>query len=199
MANATKSSQQIIKRILVRLNKTDQYDKVAKSYRTIISRNRIISLDLIGLGINKIEADIFNELTGISQLYLSWNEIEMLPDGIFDHLTTLQHLDLRGLGLCKIQIGIFDKLQNLQRLELNDNKLITIPKQFFDNLISIREINLSNNHIESLDPKIFDSLVNLEYLYLYFNPLPGDISFGNYYDRESVEELIYLLKSHLSA
>lgn len=195
MANATWSSNQVIKGILSKLGKTDQFDKVISSYRTIVSTDRIISLDLIGLGLKELDANIFDEIKGITQLYLSWNDIAKLPDGVFDQLTTLQHLDLRGSGLTKLQIGIFDKLNNLQRLELNDNKLTKIPSNFFDNLISLREINLSNNHIEYLDQHIFDNLSNLEFLYLYFNPLPGDISFGNYYDRESVEELIDILKS----
>lgn len=196
MANATGSNNLIIKGILSKLGKSDQYDKVISSYRTILSRDRIISLDLIGLGLQELDANIFDELTGITQLYLSWNDIATLPNGVFDQLSTLQHLDLRGSGLTRLQIGIFDKLHNLQRLELNDNKLTKIPDNFFDNLISVREINLSNNHIEKLNQHIFDNLNNLEFLYLYFNPLPGDISFGNYYDRESVEELIDILKSN---
>lgn len=198
VAEADTSCQQTIKMILSKVGKQDQYEKVMNSYRTIISNDKIISLDLIGLGIQKIDKDIFRDLTSISQLYLSWNKIDDLPLGVFDHLPTLQYLDLRGSGLSKIETGIFDKLRNLQRLELNDNKLKSIPSNIFDQLLSLREINLSNNEIEILDAKIFDSLRNLERLYLYFNPLPGDISFGNYYDQESVEELISLLKSHFN-
>ncbi|MCE7737247.1 MAG: leucine-rich repeat domain-containing protein [Candidatus Heimdallarchaeota archaeon] len=199
MANATGFSQEIIKRILSKLGKISHYEKVISSYRTILSENRIISLDLIGLGLQELDANIFDEINGITQLYLSWNDISILPNGVFDKLNTLQYLDLRGSGLIEIQNGIFDKLQNLQRLELNDNKLKKIPTNTFDKLFSLKEINLSNNHIEFLEKHIFDKLINLEFLYLYFNPLPGDISFGNYYDRESVEELIDLLKSRFTS
>ncbi|MHA2029398.1 MAG: leucine-rich repeat domain-containing protein [Candidatus Kariarchaeaceae archaeon] len=185
-----------IEEILSKLGKQNILDKVLKSYRTIINEAGLISLDLIGLGIHDLPLKIFDRIISVRQLYLSWNSIETLSMGIFDKLINLQHLDLRGAGLTIIEKGVLDNLTNLQRLELNDNSLTAIPNGTFDKLVSIQELNLSNNRIEKLDPKIFDNLNNLNYLYLYFNPLPGDISLGNYYDREAVLELIDLLKIH---
>lgn len=193
MVDSTELSYQNILSILTKIGKSDHIDKIIQSYRTIIKNDQIYSLDLIGLGIENLPENIFDGMTRLTHLYLSWNKIKELPVNIFNKLNQLNHIDLRGSGLNIIQIGLFNNLRSLQRLELNDNNLEQLPENIFEDLISLRELNLSNNKIQTLQPEIFDNLPNLDRLYLYFNPLPGEISFGNYYDRETVIEAIDLI------
>ncbi|OLS27187.1 MAG: hypothetical protein HeimC2_12970 [Candidatus Heimdallarchaeota archaeon LC_2] len=198
MVDPTNLSYDNILSILNKIGKSEHFDKIIQSYRTIIKKNHIYSLDLIGLRIQKLPAGIFDEFKNLTHLYLAWNNLKELPPNIFNKLGNLVHLDLRGSGLSIVHEVLFNNLKRLQRLELNDNNLVNLPDHVFDNLISLRELNLSNNKIKSLHPPIFDNLANLEHLYLYFNPLPEEISFGNYYDRETVIEVLDLLKTTFS-
>lgn len=182
--------QNLISDLLTKLGKSEKLDNVLGSYRTVIKSNTVFGLDLMGLGIEEIPNNIFDNISELTHLYLSWNRISFLPSGIFDNLANLVHLDLRGSGIQEVSEGLFDELVYLERLELNDNNLEVIPDSLFKHLRGLKEINLSNNKISVLPGKLFQPLIHLERLYLYFNPIPEDIAMGDYYDRETVEEAI---------
>lgn len=189
------SDNQRLEDMMDLLGLQSQFDNILNSYRTKFRDGKLISLDLIKVGITNLPEDIFDRLEAIESLFLSYNKIETLPNGIFRNCKNLIHLDLRGMGLQSIPEGIFNNLLKLKKLEINDNRLTTLPENIFENLFSLVELNLSNNNISELSPIIFDNLGHLERLFLYFNPLPNDVSNGDYYDREGVLNLIHQLKN----
>lgn len=89
---------------------------------------------------------LFDELTGLEQLFLHNNEFVSLPTGVFGNdLEALHYLDLR------------------------QNDLVALPRESFENLPALSTLNLSGNKISTLSAGLFPG--NLEYLLLADNEL----------------------------
>ncbi|XP_061406343.1 slit homolog 3 protein-like, partial [Lethenteron reissneri] len=93
-------------------------------------------------------------LTQMTVIDLSGNQLQPLPEGVFDHLVNLQQLwsnsnqltSFRWGELASLPTGVFDKLTQLVHLELQFNQLKTsIPRGAFDNLKSLTHIWLYDN------------------------------------------------------
>ncbi|MHA2503243.1 MAG: leucine-rich repeat domain-containing protein [Candidatus Kariarchaeaceae archaeon] len=180
--------------LISKLGIDSKKEDILGSYNTVFDNDSLISLDLIGTGITKLEADTFDDFPRIQKIFLSHNSLGTLPNEIFSNLRELIHIDLRGVNLTEIDKDQFQFQFKLKRLELNDNHLTELPKGLFDSLYSLEELNFSNNAIAVLDGDLFNNLGHLHRLYMYFNPLPQDLGTGDYYDRESVEECISKIK-----
>jgi len=105
------------------------------------------------------------------RLDLSHNQLQTLPNNIFDRLVNLQSLSLYSNQLNTLPNNIFDNLGNLQSLSLFNNQLQTLPNNIFDNLGNLQWLYLSNNQLQTLPNNIFDNLGNLQVLYLHHNHL----------------------------
>ena len=124
-------------------------------------------LDLRGSGIDSLLVEDFRYLTNLEILYLDYNTLSGLPDGVFDSLTNLWLLRLSGNDLSTLPDGVFDNLTNLEVLDLSWNFfLTTLPDGVFDNLINLEYLDLSVNHLSALPDGAFDNLTNLNNLYL---------------------------------
>ena len=111
------------------------------------------------------------ELVNLQDLDLRFNQIETLPEGIFDQLINLQVLDLDDNKIETLPESIFNNLGNLQVLYLYNNKIETLPENIFNKLVKLQELYLTNNKIKTLPERIFDKLVKLQELNLSNNKI----------------------------
>ena len=129
-------------------------------------------------GITSLKAVDFADLTSIRNLYLHFNQIKVLPSGIFSDMAALEWLRLENNEIDTIELGAFQGLTSLERLHLYNNKLTTVPSGVFDDLSTVTELKLNGNQIETVMPGAFDGLIMMRTLDLFDNQLetlPTDI------------------------
>ncbi len=114
---------------------------------------------------------IFDELSSLEELGLGENDLNSLPEGIFDELISLTVLWLYDNDLSTLSDGIFDELTSLAGLSLLGNDLVTLPDGIFDELTSLTALWLYGNDLITLPEGIFDELTSLEGLHLSNNAL----------------------------
>lgn len=125
------------------------------------------NLETLHLDSNQIEAlpdGVFDNLEKLTELSLSRNKLFCLPDGIFDYLRKLKYLFLGWNNIKTLPDGIFDILVNLEKLSLYSNKIKKLPTEIFDNLENLETLYLDSNRIEVLPDGVFDNLEKLEIL-----------------------------------
>ena len=148
----------------------------------------------------------FSGLTALATLEMNGHAGIILPDGIFDDLTSLERLSLYNskfttipnavLGLTSLKIlnmgyhriasipaGAFDQLTQLNTLILDGgaayaNTFTSLPDGVFDNLTSLTRLDLAQNKITSLPDGVFDHLTSLERLNLARNSLLSSLPDG---------------------
>ena len=114
---------------------------------------------------------VFNGLTSLRDLQLDHNQLQALPVGVFNGLVRLKRLDLFDNQLQALPEGVFNGLTNLQELNLYNNQLQTLPEKVFNGLTNLRMLNLSSNQLQTLPEGVFNRLTRLEWLYLSDNQL----------------------------
>ena len=146
-------------------------------------------LDLRDSGIDSLLVEDFRYLTNLEILYLDYNTLSGLPDGVFDSLTNLWLLRLSGNDLSTLPDGVFDNLTNLEVLDLSWSFfLTTLPDGVFDNLTNLEYLDLSVNYLSALPDGAFDNLTNLNNLYLDGNDLSA-LADGIFDNLTSLEQL----------
>ena len=113
------------------------------------------TLDLDGLGstnrIASLKAGDFAGLTGIVRLDLDNNRLRTVPAGVFDEMTALTGLSMSwnqagaADSLMTLPVGLFDKLTKLTSLGLAHNDLKTLPPRLFQNLTELESLALDGN------------------------------------------------------
>jgi Leucine-rich repeat (LRR) protein len=161
------------------------------------------TVDLSNKGLKEFPKELFapKNVKRIKTLYLSHNQISVIPDAIAA-LTSLQELYLYNNQISVIPdtLGALAALTNLQILHLYNNQISVIPDaiaaltslqilDFYNNRISVipdalgqltnlQTLNLSNNRI-SVIPDAIAALANLQILHLYnnqFSVIPVSLS-----------------------
>jgi len=159
-------------------------------------QKNITGLSLFNMGLTTLPPEL-GELTQLSHLDLSSNQLQTLPDVVFTlpnltkltvtgnellelspqiaQLTQLQELDLSNNSLTELpaEIGM---LQNLRQLSVLDNQLTTLPPEI-GQLDALHVLNVGNNQITHLPPEIgdMDSLGGLWVADNQLNALPHEI------------------------
>jgi leucine-rich repeat transmembrane neuronal protein 1/2 len=77
----------------------------------------------------------------------------------------LTHLDLSNNQLESLPENIFQNLQQLQKLDISYNHLSSLHENIFTSLRNLKEFNLANNRLGSL-PESLANLTNLEWINL---------------------------------
>lgn len=117
------------------------------------------------------KSELFESLTDLKTLHLSYNMLENFESNLLDHLKNLQNLDLIKCSLKdKIKQDIFKNLKNLKALHLDSNDIPNL-EPIFGHMNKMEYFTLSFNKIEYLDDTFFVSFHKLKILDLHNNNL----------------------------
>lgn len=130
-------------------------------------------LNLAGTGITEV-ANL--ETPFLNYLNLSYNNISMLDEKVFERTTLLETLDLSNNEISDISnySKIWDMLHNLQKLNLSVNPIITISQSDLEGLDSLRHLSIHTlNQCERIEKNAFKSVPSLSVLEAYDYPKLG--------------------------
>ncbi|MEE6473156.1 hypothetical protein FKM82_009872 [Ascaphus truei] len=99
-------------------------------------------------------------LSKLSHLDLSYNEVKSIPEDFFVTMPSLRFLNLSKNCLKVFSVGQFGTLSSLVILDLSDNSLQNISGST-NSLHSLQEFYLQNNHLHILEPSIFPGLPSI--------------------------------------
>ena len=159
-------TQQVKDAILRMIRGVSDCSKVSKEHLERVQGNLVLT----DSGITALQSWDFQDLPNVDELRLNRNDLETLPDDVFDGLDGLRRLHLNDNDLATLPKGAFGGLDGLRRLYLNDNDLDDLPDGAFDHLESLRRLRLNDNDLSELPDGIFDGLTGLRELWLHSNP-----------------------------
>lgn len=133
-----------------------------------VQKNNLTTLDLSGLGLEKIPKEVF-ELTKLQRLYLHGNQLSILPREI-SVLVNIKELKCQFNKLTSLPAEI-GNLKEIDQLILSDNNLSELPIEI-KNLKNLRVLSLHYNQL-SIIPNEIRNLRNLRILSLHNNQLPS--------------------------
>lgn len=140
------------------------------------------NLRFLNLAQNKLSAVrnavTFSQLTALTTLLLSENEIQYVGNHVFQNLKKLSKLSLSNNRISRLDSGALKGLSRLRELQVDGNKLEEIPAGVLNALERIEELDFSRNRISSVDSSAFSQLKHLRVLKLKNNvltSLSGDI------------------------
>jgi hypothetical protein len=84
----------------------------------------------------------FNKITSIT---FESDEIQMIEDNAFIHLTNLEELWIRWSNIRSLSARLFQNNQKLKIIKLTYNKIKMIAPQTFENLKQLRELDLGGS------------------------------------------------------
>lgn len=145
--------------------------------------------------IETISHDDFAQATNLVRLTFG-NQLKVIPGNVFDRLTKLEVLDLSWNKITSIHENGFKGLNNLRTLKLSRNQLQRFKMHTFDSVPLLEELLLNNNHIESIEDGTLQ-LPNLKRLDLSHNKLT-DLSHLIFKDCPNLEYLD-LRSNHLTS
>uniref|UniRef100_A0A6V7JF59 LRRCT domain-containing protein n=1 Tax=Bracon brevicornis TaxID=1563983 RepID=A0A6V7JF59_9HYME len=153
-----------------------------------LSRGIVVSVssDSVTVGAEDIVSGLFDDLTNLEELDLSWNNIQSvrgkpfkglnrllilkmdnsriydLGPGVFDDLVQLEILDLHGNSIDVVREDVFQSLTNLREIDLHSNSIVVIERFAFSGL-SLETLRLNSNDLRAIAPYTFSRL-NVDFL-----------------------------------
>ncbi|XP_068617353.1 toll-like receptor 7 [Battus philenor] len=139
----------------------------------IAGLRRLQELRLQHNNITDISGEIFNGFTSLRILNVSFNYIQLIPDGTFTNTKELREVYLNNNLLYELARGVFHRLDQLLVLDLSNNQLSSahIDSGTFIGLIRLIILNLSNNALTRIDGETFKNLFFLQILDLRNNSI----------------------------
>ena len=131
----------------------------------------ITEINLTYKNISSLKGGDFDGLSNLEVLYLGYNPLTILPEDIFKELKSLRVLYLWSSSLTELPSDLFSGLSNLTELHLSNNSLVNLPKDLFQGLKRLRLLGLSGNRLTTLPLDLFNGLSRLQFLWLYDNSL----------------------------
>lgn len=101
-------------------------------------------------------------LKNLEYMSLWMNDLETLPDDVFDDLINMKTLNLQGNKIKKIPEDIFQSLTKLQNVNLSRNKIRFIPAYLFTYNVDLENISLNDNLITYVSPRLLITLKKLK-------------------------------------
>ena len=124
-------------------------------------RGSLIELHLVNCGLRRLHVDMFNDLSRLSVLDLTQNEITDLPSNIFASLSRLTQLDIAGNKLKVISAALLRPLRSLINLNIGHNTHVNITfDEEFLNMTRLQKIVLNGIKLTSLNNDTFQHLRN---------------------------------------
>lgn len=146
-------------------------DLSSNELRTFNVNNVHEHLESLDLSYNRIESIDVRNLTNLTYLDLTCNDISNANELKLNGLAQLQVVDMSGNRLDSLPDQLFVGTQQLQSLRLMGNRFEHIAKSYFRYLNNVQILNLSNNRIRVIDNETFSHLLSLQYLDLAYNRL----------------------------
>ena len=110
--------------------------------------------------------DSFEDFPSVSHMDLSYNNLSLLPEGVFKGLWKLVILSLNHNKLILLPENVFQNLGNLLQLHLYHNNLSSLPGCVFRGLQNLKLLDIASNKLTSLPESIFQTLGQLRHLFL---------------------------------
>jgi Leucine-rich repeat (LRR) protein len=148
--------------------------------RTLSAFTNLVILKVSKSFIKTLNEKLFDGLTLLENLYMSGNEIEVLP--AFPELDKLIKIHLPSNRIEIIREKNFRRLKVLTSLNLESNNIFYIHSKAFAENKKLKEINLNRNSIQFIESGTFDcnvDLVELTMNYNNFRHLPSRIFENN--------------------
>uniref|UniRef100_A0A8D0LBN6 Vasorin n=1 Tax=Sphenodon punctatus TaxID=8508 RepID=A0A8D0LBN6_SPHPU len=103
------------------------------------------SLKIAGLGLSRLDEEIFQHLHNLHELDISDNQLSWVPK-VLQRLHSLTKLNLAGNAqISQLRDEDFQELYNLQELDISNLNLNTIPRDFFSTFPRLRAITAAEN------------------------------------------------------
>ncbi|MEN2497570.1 MAG: hypothetical protein MHMPM18_001938 [Marteilia pararefringens] len=131
-----------------------------------LSRMRFLSL--YGCGIEALPRNICL-LTSLRSLYLNYNRLSSLPDGL--GMMQLVSLDLSGNMLNNSCFQEITKIRSLEKLMLSDNYIAGVVPESLKLLTGLKLLVLRNNSEIAIMPDVFDRIGDLRSLDISFTAI----------------------------
>lgn len=132
---------------------------------------KIKVLNLNGCGIKELPEDVFQNATGLRELYLGGNHIKEIRSNTFSSLVNLESIDFDGNRLGALPEGIFDKNVELESLSLMNSGVTSVPASMLKNLSALKYLYLQENSITEIADEFFTGSKNLIEAHLNHNKL----------------------------
>ena len=136
-----------------------------------IKENTCKYLDVGGRTIQSFDPIVFQGLTSVITINLSFNVINSIPETLFQGLSRLNNIYLNSNQLTSIPANIFQGLYRLTDLNLSNNFITLIDANAFKGLFSLNVLYLESNEIVSFDRNALIENVALTKVCLYDNPI----------------------------
>uniref|UniRef100_A0A8B9PFG0 Uncharacterized protein n=1 Tax=Apteryx owenii TaxID=8824 RepID=A0A8B9PFG0_APTOW len=117
--------------------------KLCNLKKLILSKNEIVDFP-----------DEIQSLVYLEKLELNQNQIRVIPEGIFSHLSRLKHLRLNNNRLCALPRDLAACQGSLQYLNLSNNLFRTFPQPVLQ-LTNLQELHVQNNALRQLPKELF--------------------------------------------
>ena len=114
---------------------------------------------------------MFNGLLRLENLYLLFNDIEVIETNAFEGLSSLEIFITWGFKIKHVKSHAFKGLTRIRKLNLNRLEISEIDAQAFNGLSNLTEVDLSNNKLKKINPYTFEGLENLHRLSLNMNEI----------------------------
>jgi hypothetical protein len=150
-------------------------DALAGTIRPWMHANRSLLQGISNLSLNQrnltcVPTEV-GYFTGLRGLFLSGNQLKVVPHDLSCWFPRLQRLYLDENLLTSVPATLLDGLTDLQWLNLSHNRLRCIPNGLFSNQSNLRSLDLGYNCLHFIRPGQFRGLVSLESLNLRDNLL----------------------------
>ncbi|XP_070489894.1 leucine-rich repeat-containing protein 15-like [Chironomus tepperi] len=119
------------------------------------------TIELLGMGVQKIDEDSFKNCKDLSYLDLKDNNIKTIDENSFKQNFVLNYLLLWFNKITEIPDNSLASQHNLLVLDFESNQISNLTENVFKSLISLRFLYLENNLIEELPKNIFTGLSNV--------------------------------------
>ncbi|XP_074866462.1 vasorin [Carettochelys insculpta] len=110
------------------------------------------SLRVAGLGLSRLDEELFESLENLHELDVSDNALGSVP-AVLRRLRGLTKLSLAGNArIAQLRAEDFGALRNLQELDISNLNLNTIPRDFFSGLPRLRAVTAAENPFNCVCP-----------------------------------------------